>query len=93
MPSDKTEVATSKTEVAIDERLTSVNRLDAVPDEMPFDVPYGAPISLDRAQAVIHAAVEEAKTRNWKMNIAIADSGDNMVLSSGWTARCSLPFR
>ena len=27
------------------------NPLDAVPDKMPFDVPYGAPISLDRAQA------------------------------------------
>ncbi len=23
------------------------NPLDAVPDEMPFDVPYGPPISLD----------------------------------------------
>ena len=27
------------------------NPLDVVPDEMPFDVPYGAPILLDRAQA------------------------------------------
>jgi uncharacterized protein GlcG (DUF336 family) len=28
---------------------------------------------------VIHAAVAEAKKRNWKMNIAIADSGGNLV--------------
>jgi glc operon protein GlcG len=55
------------------------NPLDAVPDEMPFDVPYGPPISLDRAQAVIHAAVAEAKQRNWKMNLAVADSGGNLV--------------
>jgi glc operon protein GlcG len=55
------------------------NPLDAIPDEMPFDVPYGPSISLDRAQAVIHAAVAEAKQRNWKMNLAVADSGGNLV--------------
>jgi glc operon protein GlcG len=55
------------------------NPLDVVPDEMPFDVPYGPPISLDRAQAVIQAAVAEAKKRNWKMNVAVADSGGNLV--------------
>jgi glc operon protein GlcG len=69
----------SKPEIAIETRLTSSNPLDAVPDEMPFDVPYGLPISLDQAQAVIHAAVAEAKKRNWKMNIAVADSGGNLV--------------
>ena len=58
--------------------LTS-NPLDVVPDQMPFDVPYGPPISLDRAEAVIYAAVAEAKKRNWKMNIAVADSGGNLV--------------
>src|SRR6202045_4507644 len=67
----------SKTEVAIDAR--SSNPLDVVPDEIPFDVPYGLPISLDRAEAVIQAAVAEAKKRNWKMNIAVADSGGNLV--------------
>jgi glc operon protein GlcG len=55
------------------------NPLDIVPNEIPFDVPYGLPISLDRAQAVIHAAMAEAKKRNWKMNIAVADSGGNLV--------------
>ena len=58
--------------------LTS-NPLDVVPDQIPFDVPYGLPISLDRAEAVIHAAVAEAKKRNWKMNVAVADSGGNLV--------------
>jgi len=67
----------SKTETAIDARFS--NPLDVVPDEIPFDVPYGLPISLDRAQAAIHAAVAEAKKRNWKMNIAVADSGGNLV--------------
>ena len=55
------------------------NPLDAIPDAIPFDVPYGPPISLDRAQAVINAAVAEAKKRNWKMNVAVADSGGNLV--------------
>ena len=65
-------------EVAVEAPLTS-NPLDVIPDEIPFDVPYGLPISLDRAEAVIHAAVAEAKQRNWKMNVAVADSGGNLV--------------
>jgi uncharacterized protein GlcG (DUF336 family) len=57
----------------------AANPLDTVPDNMPFDVPYGAPISLDRAQAVIAAAVAEAKKHNWKLNVAVVDSGANLV--------------
>jgi glc operon protein GlcG len=55
------------------------NPLDIVPEKMPFDVPYGPPISLERAQAVINAAVAEAKNRDWKMNVAVVDSGGNLV--------------
>jgi glc operon protein GlcG len=55
------------------------NPLDFVPDQIPFDTPYGPPISLDRALAVIQAAVAEAKKRNWKMNVAVFDSGGNLV--------------
>jgi glc operon protein GlcG len=58
---------------------TDTNPLDFVPDKIPFDTPYGPPISLDRAQAVIHAAVAEAKKRNWNMNVAVVDSGGNLV--------------
>jgi len=72
-------MASNKTEIATDARFSSSNPLDAVPDEIPFDVPYGRPISLDQAQAVIHAAVVEAKKRDWKMNVAVADSGGNLV--------------
>jgi len=57
----------------------AVNPLDTVPDNMPFDVPYGAPISLDRAEAAIAAAVAEAKKRHWKLNVAVVDSGANLV--------------
>src|ERR1700733_11787971 len=69
----------SKTaEVATEATLTS-NPLDVIPTEIPFDVPYGLPISLEQAQAVIQAAAAEAKKRSWKMNIAVADSGGNLV--------------
>jgi glc operon protein GlcG len=55
------------------------NPLDKVPDDMPFDVPYGAPIGLERAEALIGAAVAEAKKHNWKLNVAVVDSGGNLV--------------
>ena len=57
----------------------AANPLDAVPDKMPFDIPYGAPISLARASAAIAAAVAEAKKRDWKLNVAVLDSGGNLV--------------
>jgi len=55
------------------------NPRDAVPDTMPNDIPYGAAISLERAQAAINAAVAESKKRGWKMNVAMVDSGANLV--------------
>ena len=57
----------------------AANPLDAVPDAMPFDVPYGAPIPLEQAQAAIAAAIAEAKKHNWKLNVAVVDSGTNLV--------------
>jgi uncharacterized protein GlcG (DUF336 family) len=72
-------MSSDKTAIAIDARAASSNPLDVIPDQIPFDVPYGLPISLERAQAVILAAVAEAKKRNWKMNIAVVDSGGNLV--------------
>jgi glc operon protein GlcG len=57
----------------------AANPLDAVPDKMPFDIPYGAPISLERAQAAIAASVAEAAKHDWKMNVAVVDSGGNLV--------------
>jgi uncharacterized protein GlcG (DUF336 family) len=68
----------NSTGIATEKPPTS-NPLDVIPEKIPFDVPYGSPISLDRAQSVIQAAVVEAKRRNWKMNVAVADSGGNLV--------------
>lgn len=71
MPSNQSAVAT--------EDAASSNPLDVVPDQIPFDIPYGPPISLERAQQIIDAAVNEAKKRNWKMNVAVVDSGGNLI--------------
>jgi uncharacterized protein GlcG (DUF336 family) len=70
----------SKTAEIANEAKAMPNPLDVIPGEMPFDVPYGPPISLAQAQAVIQAALVEARKRNWKMNVAVADSGGNLVM-------------
>jgi glc operon protein GlcG len=53
--------------------------LDDVPEKMPFDIPYGAPISLERAMAAIAATVAEARKHDWKLDVAVVDSGGNLV--------------
>jgi glc operon protein GlcG len=58
---------------------TTGNPLDAIPEKMPFDIPYGTPISLERADAALAAALAEAKRRDWKFNCAVMDSGGNLV--------------
>ena len=55
------------------------NPLDVIPDKMPFSTPYGAPISLARAQAAIAAATAEAEKRGWALNVAVVNSGANLV--------------
>ncbi len=49
------------------------------PDAMPFDIPYGMSIGLERAKQVMAAAEAEAKKRNWKMNIAVVDTNGELV--------------
>ena len=76
MPNDKAASAAGTSRAV---QPAETNPLDFVPDKMPFDTPYGPTISLDRAQSLIDAAVAEAKKRNWKMNVAVVDSGGNLV--------------
>src|SRR5246127_2425517 len=49
------------------------------PDAMPFDIPYGVSIGLEKAKQVMAAAEGEAKRRNWKMNIAVVDTNGELV--------------
>ena len=53
--------------------------LDVIPDKMPFNTPYGPPILAQRAQAAIQAAMAEASKHDWQVNIAVVDSGANLV--------------
>jgi glc operon protein GlcG len=55
------------------------NPLDVVPDKMPWATPYGPPISLQQAQSVLQAAVNEATKHGWPENVAVVDSGANLV--------------
>ena len=55
------------------------NPMDVVPDKMPNDIAYGTPVTLERAQAAINAAIAESNKRGWKLNVAVVDSGANLV--------------
>ena len=53
--------------------------LDAIPDKMPFNTPYGAPIGAQSARKLLDAAAAEASKKGWAMNVAVVDSGANLV--------------
>lgn len=55
------------------------NPLDEIPEAMPFAQPYGAPISLEKAQGHVQAAIAEASKRGWAMSIAVVDSAATQV--------------
>ena len=50
------------------------------PEKMPFDIPYGMSIGLDKAKELLAAAEAEAKKHSWKMNIAVVDTNGEPVL-------------
>ena len=52
-----------------------------VPDQMPFDVPYGNSITADRAAEIVKAVVAEAtkSPRNWKLAITVVDPHGELV--------------
>jgi len=53
--------------------------LNAVPDKMPFNIPFGTPIGLDKAQSLIQAGIAEANKRGWPEDFAVVDVGGNLV--------------
>ena len=55
------------------------NPLDNIPDKMPFDLPYGTPVSLQQAQTAINAAVAESQKRGWKLNVTVVDWSGSLV--------------
>lgn len=57
----------------------ATNPLDNIPERMPFDIPYGAPVSLEKADAVLNAALVESAKRGWKLICGVVDSGGHLV--------------
>lgn len=53
--------------------------LNAIPEKMPFNVPFGTPISYAKAQDVIQAAIAEANKRGWPENFAVVDPSGDLV--------------
>ena len=47
--------------------------------QMPFNLPFGTPISLEKAQALVQAATAEANKRGWPEDFAVVDWGGNLV--------------
>ena len=46
---------------------------------MPFDIPYGPSITLERAMQAAAAAAAEAKKHNWKLAISVVDPNGDLV--------------
>jgi glc operon protein GlcG len=53
--------------------------LDAIPEKMPWDTPYGPPINAEKAQAAIAAAAAEAKKRGWALDIAVVAGAGYLI--------------
>jgi len=70
---------------------TGAPDLNAIPEKMPFDIPYGTPITMDRAQSLVQAAVAEANKRGWKMNVAVVDPNGDFSRMDG-ARSLSSPF-
>lgn len=53
--------------------------LNAIAPQMPFNLPFGTPINLEKAQALVQAAMAEANKRGWPEDFAVVDWGGNLV--------------
>jgi uncharacterized protein GlcG (DUF336 family) len=49
------------------------------PPKIPFDIPYGTPITLDRAKQLVSAVQDEATKRGWKFNISVVDPNGDLI--------------
>ena len=50
------------------------------PEQMPFAVPYGAPITADRATRLVNAVLAEARNHpSWQFAISVVDPSGDLV--------------
>jgi glc operon protein GlcG len=50
-----------------------------VPEKLPYDIPYGPPLTLTQARTIIDAAEAEARRRHWQYAVAVVDSAGNLL--------------
>ncbi len=50
-----------------------------VPEAIPFDIPYGMPITVELAKTAVEAAQAEAERRNWKLAIAVVSPAGDLT--------------
>ena len=55
------------------------NPQDAIPEKMPFNIPYGSPIGLEKAEQLLNTSIGEASKRDWKMICTVVDQSGEMV--------------
>jgi len=55
------------------------NPNEAVPEAMPFNIPYGEAINIESAKKVAAAAEAEATKRGWKMCISVVGPTGDLV--------------
>jgi glc operon protein GlcG len=58
---------------------TPPNPQDVVAEKMPFNIPYGTPIGLDKAEQVLNTSIAQANQRDWKMVCTVVDPSGEMV--------------
>jgi glc operon protein GlcG len=50
------------------------------PEQMPFAIPYGAPITADRATRIVNAVLAEARKHpSWQFAISVVDPSGDLV--------------
>ncbi|MGH9504160.1 MAG: GlcG/HbpS family heme-binding protein [Terriglobales bacterium] len=49
----------------------------SAPAQMP--IPYGLPVSVENAKKAAAVALDEARKNNWKMAVAVVDTGGTLV--------------
>ncbi|MEE8439267.1 MAG: heme-binding protein [Micropepsaceae bacterium] len=65
--------------IALALAMQNTNAAEEVPDEMPFNIPYGAPISVETAKIAVEAAAAEAERRGWKLAIAVVSPAGDLT--------------
>jgi uncharacterized protein GlcG (DUF336 family) len=51
-----------------------------VPAALPYDIPYGPPITLDQAKTAVNGALAESAKHHWKESCAVVEGNGQLVL-------------